>query len=93
MEISLSQGQHKQHKYTQTFMPLVEFVPTSTGFERAKTVHASDCTANVTGKNHEYENNYFMYISATVKSNGKVCNRAIEWLFGSNFGRMYVIVG
>jgi hypothetical protein len=38
-----------QNKCTQTPMPLVGFKPTIPVFERAKTVHALDRTATVTG--------------------------------------------
>jgi hypothetical protein len=36
-----------QNKRTQTSMPSVEFEPTITVFQRAKTVHALDCAATV----------------------------------------------
>jgi hypothetical protein len=38
-----------QNEHRQTFMPLVEFEPTIPAFERAKTVHAFDIAATVTG--------------------------------------------
>jgi hypothetical protein len=38
-----------QNKSIQTSMPLVEFEPTTPVFERAKMVHALDCSAAVIG--------------------------------------------
>jgi hypothetical protein len=38
-----------QNKHTQAFMSRVGFEPTKSVFERAKTVHALDCTATVIG--------------------------------------------
>jgi hypothetical protein len=38
-----------QNKCTETYMPWVGFEPTIPVFERAKTVHALDCAATVTG--------------------------------------------
>jgi hypothetical protein len=38
-----------QNKQTQTSMPPVGFEPKITAFERAKTVHASDCVTTVVG--------------------------------------------
>jgi hypothetical protein len=43
-----------QNKRTQTSMPLVGFEPTIPVFERAKTVHALDSAATVTGHTEVY---------------------------------------
>jgi hypothetical protein len=45
----LHTGQHKQNKRTETSIPQVGFEPTIPVFERAKTVHALDRSATVTG--------------------------------------------
>jgi hypothetical protein len=49
----LNTGQHKHRKIStyQTSMPEVGFEPTITASERAKTVHALDHSATVTGHN------------------------------------------
>jgi hypothetical protein len=55
----LNTRQHKHiiNAYThQTSMPLVGFEPTITESERAKTVHALDCAASVTGSKRIYCN-------------------------------------
>jgi hypothetical protein len=44
-----TQTQNK-HTHTQTSMPWVGFEPTIPVFERAKTVHASECAATVIGR-------------------------------------------
>jgi hypothetical protein len=42
-------GQHRQKKREHTSMPRVGFEPTTPVLERAKTFHALDCVATVTG--------------------------------------------
>jgi hypothetical protein len=54
--ISPSQGRYltqTQNKHKQTFMPRVGFEPTIPAFERAKTVHALDCTATVIDNSYD----------------------------------------
>jgi hypothetical protein len=45
----LHTGEHKHRTNAETSMPWVGFEPTIPAFERAKTVHASDRAATVTG--------------------------------------------
>jgi hypothetical protein len=49
---------HRKHKYRintyQTHMPCLEFEPTIPAFEPAKTVHALDRSATVTGSDDVY---------------------------------------
>jgi hypothetical protein len=60
---------HRINTYThQTSMPWVGFEPTITASEQAKTVHALDCSASVTGKQMHYTCGNTLIISACVHS-------------------------
>jgi hypothetical protein len=80
--ISLSQclylntGRHKHriNTYThQTAMPKVGFEPTIPASEQAKTVHALDCAATVTGICYKYSSKLHMkYCNGTRKCGGYI---------------------
>jgi hypothetical protein len=56
--LNIGQHNHRINTYTyQTSMPCVRFEPTISASERAKTVHALDRSATVTGQIHTYNNN------------------------------------
>jgi hypothetical protein len=99
----LNTGQHKHgvNTYTyQTSVPCVRFEPRIPASERAKTVHALDCSVTVTGT---FENTAFQMFSVTSMTTNKtainsVCILIFRTLFIQNaknqrvMARLYLLV-
>jgi hypothetical protein len=69
----------EQHEYrinAETSIPRVEFEPTTTVFERAKTVHALDRAVSVIGNASTYirlfyETKIFLHLSSVLENTGQ----------------------
>jgi hypothetical protein len=93
--ISSSQGLYRntgQHKHRinictyRTSMPYVRFEPTIPASERAKTVHALDRSATVTGKNHFANLQFYIsritFLELRTRKNKKFCV-FWAWIWGN----------
>jgi hypothetical protein len=81
--------QHKHNKHTQTSMSWVRFEPTILAFERAKTVHAFNRSATVTGNSRAYNVIILIYVG---HSRGIFCLCGVSAYISSDESFLHLLV-